>query len=378
MTFGNTVYIAVELSVSSWLVAARLPGVERQRQQRLEGGDTVALLALIAELRSLASSKLGGAAEVACCFEAGRDGFWLHRLLTAHGIAAYVLEPTSILVNRRARRAKTDRLDAEGMLRVLAAWLGGDRHVCSVVRVPTPEEEDAKRPHREREHLVQEKLRIENRIQALLFTQGIRGRPSLRSWERDLAELRTGDGRMLPPLLRAELDRLRRRLVLVLHLIRELEAERAKALEAAAGEAIVQKIAALLCIRGIGANFAAVLVREVFYRVFANRRQLASYVGITPMPYQSGRMDRGRSISRTGNPRARTTLIQLAWLWLRYQPGSALATWFRERVGTLRGRTRRIAIVAMARKLLIALWRYVEAGVMPDGVIIREQTAVTA
>src|SRR2546421_1316403 len=201
MTFGNTVYIAVELSVSSWLVAARLPGVERQRQQRLEGGDTVALLALIAELRSLASSKLGGAAEVACCFEAGRDGFWLHRLLTAHGIAAYVLEPTSILVNRRARRAKTDRLDAEGMLRVLAAWLGGDRHVCSVVRVPTPEEEDAKRPHREREHLVQEKLRIENRIQALLFTQGIRGRPSLRSWERDLAELRTGDGRALPPLL---------------------------------------------------------------------------------------------------------------------------------------------------------------------------------
>src|ERR1700736_6668171 len=143
----------------------------------------------------------------------------LHRLLTAHGIAAYVLEPTSILVNRRARRAKTDRLDAEGMLRVLAAWLGGDRHVCSVVRVPTPEEEDAKRPHREREHLVQEKLRIENRIQALLFTQGIRGRPSLRSGERDLAELHPGDGRGLPGLRRAELDRLRRRLVLILELI---------------------------------------------------------------------------------------------------------------------------------------------------------------
>src|ERR1700730_19331318 len=214
MTFGNTVYIAVELSVSSWLVAARLRGVERQRQQRLEGGDTVALLALIAELRSLASSKLGGAAEVACCFEAGRDGFWLHRLLTAHGIAAYVLEPTSILVNRRARRAKTDRLDAEGMLRVLATWLAGDRQVCSMVRVPTPEEEDAKRPHREREHLVQERLRIENRIEALRCTQGIRKRPSLRSWERDVAELRTGDGRALPSLLRVELDRLRRRLVL--------------------------------------------------------------------------------------------------------------------------------------------------------------------
>ena len=236
MTFGKTVYIAVELSVSSWLVAARLPGVERQRQQRLEGGDTVALLALIAELRSLASSKLGGAAEVACCFEAGRDGFWLHRLLTAHGIAAYVLEPTSILVNRRARRAKTDRLDAEGMLRVLAAWLAGDRQVCSMVRVPTPEEEDAKRPHREREHLVQERLRIENRIEALLFTQGIRKRPSLRSWVRDVAELRTGDGRELPCLLRIELERLRRRLVLALELIHEVEAERAEALAATADD----------------------------------------------------------------------------------------------------------------------------------------------
>jgi transposase len=264
------------------------------------------------------------------------------------------------------------------MLRVLATWLAGDRQVCSMVRVPTPAEEDAKRPHREREHLVQDKLRIENRIEALLFTQGIRGRPSLRSWGRDMVELRTGDGRALPPLLRTELDRLRRRLVLVLELIRELEAERAAAIAAAADDAMVQKIIVLQRIRGIGPNFAAVLVREVLYRSFANRRQLASYVGITPMPYQSGGMDRDRSISRAGNPRARTTLIQLAWLWLRYQPGSTLATWFRERVGTLQGRTRRIAIVAMARKLLIALWRYVETGVIPDGVEIRAQTEVTA
>jgi transposase len=277
------------------------------------------------------------------------------------------------LVNRRARRAKTDRLDAEGMLRVLAAWLGGDRQVCSMVRVPTPEEEDAKRPHREREHLVQEKLRLVNRIEALLFTQGIRARPSLRSWERDLAELRTGDGRALPPLLRAELDRLRRRLVLILELIRETEAERAEALAAAADDAMAQKITALQRIRGVGANFAAVLGREVFYRSFANRRQLASYVGIAPTPHQSGGTDRDRSISRAGNARARTTLIQLAWLWLRYQPGSALATWFRERVGALQGRTRRIAIVAMARRLLVALWRYVETGVMPDGAAVRAE-----
>src|ERR1700680_3868374 len=305
MPSENTVHVAIELSVSSWLVAARLPGIEKPRLRCIKGGDTTALLALIAELRSRASTKLSGAAEVACCFEAGRDGFWLHRLLTADGIAVSVLEPTSILVNRRARRAKTDRLDAEGMLRVLAAWLGGDRRVCSMVRVPTPEEEDAKRTHREREHLVQEKLRIENRIQALLFTQGIRARPSLRSWERDIAELRTGDGRELPCLLRIELERLHRRLVLALELIHEVEADRAEALAATADDKTTQKIAALQRLRGIGPNFAAVLVREGLYRSFAHRRQLASYVGIAPMPYQSGGMDRDRSISRAGNPRAR-------------------------------------------------------------------------
>ena len=193
-----------------------------------------------------------------------------------------------------------------------------------------------------------------------------------------MAELRTGDGRALPPLLRTELDRLRRRLVLVLELIRELEAERAAATAAQADDGAVQKITMLQRIRGIGPNFAAVLVREVLYRSFANRRPLASYLGIAPMPYQSGGMDRDRSISRAGNPRARTTLIQLAWLWLRYQPASALAVWFRERVGALQGRTRRIAIVAMARKLLIALWRYVETGVMPEGIEIRTQAEITA
>jgi transposase len=379
MSFNNTIHIAIELSVSSWLVAVRTPGSEKARLHRIEGGESAALLALITSVRTRESAKSGHSdIGVSCCFEAGRDGFWLHRLLTAHGVNAYVLEPTSILVNRRARRAKTDRLDAEGMLRVLAAWLAGDRQVCSMVRVPTPEEEDAKRPHRERERLVQEKQRIENTIEALLFTQGIRGRPSLRSWERDVEALQTADGRPLPPLLRAEIDRLRRRLVLALEQIREVEAERTARQAAASDDRIVQKISALQRIRGIGENFSAVLVREVLYRPFANRRQLASYVGIAPMPYQSGGMDRDRHIGRAGNPRARTTLIQLAWLWLRYQPGSALAAWFRERVGTLQGRTRRIAIVAMARKLLIALWRYVETGLLPDGVEIRAQADTMA
>jgi transposase len=371
MPSENTILLAIELSASAWLVAYRFPKAEKCRLERIAGGDAPALLALISSLRSRVSAELGSA-DVACCFEAGRDGVWLHRLLTAQGVAAYVLEPTSVLVNRRARRAKTDRLDAEGMVRVLASWLSGDRKICSMLRVPTPEQEDAKRRHREREHLVQDRVRIENRIEALLFTQGIRKRPSLRSWSRDLDALRTGDGRALLSLLRAEPDRLRRRLELVLELIRELEAEREATLSAATDRSS-QQIAALQQIRGIGANFAAVLVHEVFYRGFQNRRQLASYVGISPTPHKSGTMDRDRGISRAGNPRARTTLIQLAWLWLRYQPGSELAIWFRARVGALQGRTRRIAIVAIARKLLIALWRYVESGLIPAGITLQAE-----
>ena len=230
MPSENRILIAIELSRSSWLVAVRLPGGEKSRLHRVEGGDTDRVVGAhrrtaIARCDQARHARMSHAASRPAVMASG-----CYRLLTAHGVAAYVLEPTSILVNRRARRAKTDRLDAEGMLRVLAAWLGGDRQVCSIVSVPTPEEEDAKRPHREREHLVQERQRIENRMEALLFTQGIRGRPSLRSWERDIAKLRTGDGRMLPCLMQAELNRLRRRLVLILELIHEMEAERAKAL----------------------------------------------------------------------------------------------------------------------------------------------------
>lgn len=366
----DTIYVAIELSNTLWLVGTRSPGADKPRMHRLAAGDVTGLLTLFADVQTRTKAKLRREAALACCFEAGRDGFWLHRVLHAHGIDSHVVEPTSILVNRRARRAKTDRLDAEGMLRVLAAYLGGDRQVCSMVRVPSPEAEDAKRPHREREHLVQERTRYENRILALLATQGIRERPSLRTWERDLAALQTGDGRPLPKLLSAEIDRLRRRLVLTMELIRELDAERTAALEAEPDDVACRKITSLRRIRGIGENFAAVLVREVLYRPFANRKQLASYVGLTPMPYQSGSVDRDRRIGRAGNTRARTTLVQLAWLWLRYQPDSALATWFRERVGTLAGRTRKIAIVAMARKLLIALWRYAETGQVPDGVAL--------
>jgi transposase len=301
---GPVLFLALELSKSAWLLAAHLPGADKPKLHRIEAGDTAALLATIAALRARVAGGSGAAVDVACCFEAGRDGFWLHRLLTANGVASHVLEPTSILVNRRARRAKTDRLDAQGLLRVLMAHCRGDRQACSMVRVPTPEEEDAKRLHREREHPVRERVRVENRIGALLATQGIRGRPSLRSWERDMTALRTGDGRALPTRLRAELDRLRRRLVLTLEMIREVEAERAAALAAEPQDDTCRTIAALCRIRGIGETSATVLAREVLYRPFANRKQLASYVGLAPMPYQSGGMDRDRRISRSGNPRA--------------------------------------------------------------------------
>jgi transposase len=367
----NVIYLALELSCSTWLVATRLPGASKSILHRVAGGDTAGLLELIRSLRTRSEARSGTGVEVVSCFEAGRDGFWLHRLLSAHDVINHVVEPTSILVSRRARRAKTDRLDAEGLLRVLMSYWRGDRQICSVVRVPTPDEEDAKRQHREREHLVQERVRIENRIKALLATQGIRGRPSMRSWDRDLNALQTGDGRELPSHLRAELNRLHRRLVLTLELIREIETERAECLVAEAEDGTICTITALARIRGIGENFASILTREVFYRDFDNRRQLASYVGIAPMPHQSGAMDRDRRIGRAGNPRARSTLIQLAWLWLRYQPGSALSVWYRERVGSLAGRTRRIAIVAMARKLLISLWRYAKNGLLPEGVELR-------
>jgi transposase len=366
--FNPTIHLAIELSTSTWLVAAQMPTSEKIRLHRIHAGDAAALLELIKKLQSHVAAKLGCVEViVASCFEAGRDGFWLHRLLIAHGVANHVMEPTSILVNRRAHRAKTDRLDAQGLLRVLVAYRRGDHHVCSVVRVPSPEEEDAKRQHREREHLVQERVRIGNRIQALLATQGIRKRLSLRSWDRELKALQTGDGRPLPLHLHAELNRLRRRLVMTLEMIREVEAEREQELVEKKNDPATDTIRALCRIRGIGKNVATVLTREVFYRSFSNRRQIASYVGLAPMPFQSGEVDRDRTISRAGNPRARTTIIQFAWLWLRYQPDSALARWFRERVGNLQGRTRRIAIVAMARKLLIAIWRYVSSGIIPEG-----------
>lgn len=275
---SDTILVALELGNSLWLVGTRKASARTSQMHRVTAGDVATLLRLLDGLQARGREQ-GTLSPIAVCFEAGRDEFWLHRLLMAQDIPKFVGEPTSILINRSAKRAKTDRLDAEGMLRVLAAYIAGDSQICSMVHVPTPDEEDGKRVHREREYLVQERTRIENRVSALLVTQGIRSRPSLRRWERDMALLETGDGRKLPQHLTSELKRLRRRLVLVRQLISELDTKRDEHLAAASGDAITTKVTALGEIYGIGNNFAAELTREVFYRHFGNRKQLASYVG---------------------------------------------------------------------------------------------------
>ena len=281
------------------------------------------------------------------------------------------MDPSSLQVDRRPRRAKTDRLDAQALLRALMAWTRGEPKVCSMVRPPSPDEEDARRPSRERATLLQERIRLVNRIKGLCATQGIDDYEPLRPDRRPrLAQLITGDGRPLPLRFSAEITRQLDWLELVLGHLAEVETMR-DAEAAAAKAAPSSKLGALLHVRSIGPEIATVLDKEVFYRCFASRRHVAAYAGLTPSPFASGRRSREQGITKAGNARARKALIELAWLWLRNQPDSALAAWFRSRVGSATGRVRRIAIVALARKLLILLWRYVETGLVPADVTVK-------
>jgi transposase len=296
------------------------------------------------------------------------DGFWLHRLLLAHGIANQVVDPASLLVNRRARRRKTDRIDLAGLLRTLMAWHRGEPQVCSMVRVPSLEEEDQRRRGRERERLVKERVQHLGRIKGLLMTQGIRDfQPARRGWQERLEALRTGHGQPLPGCLKAEIARECRRLALVDEMLEELERER----EATSDGKAPQQAALLSKLRGIGPISAHVLAEEVFHRDFANRRQVAAYLGLDPSPWQSGQRDHEQGISKAGNRRGRRVAIELAWFWLQHQPDSGLSRWFKERVGTARGRVRRIMVVALARKLIVALWRYLASGTVPEGASMR-------
>jgi transposase len=366
-------YVAIELSKSGWLVGFQTPLTDKPNRHQVKAGDTGALLDLIERVRARVVARLNRPVEVMSCYEAGYDGFWLHRVLEAHGIHNHVLDPASLQVNRRARRAKTDRIDVDRMLRALIRHLHGEPDACSVAQVPRVEEEDAKRLHRERKRLISERVQHVNRIKGLCAAQGIYNYAPLRPdrWSR-LDKLRTGDGRPLPARLKAEIVRELKRLELVLEMIETVEAERNAIVKDPRSRHLnAHNIKMLTRLRAIGPEFATTLSGEVFYRKFANRRKLGGYVGLDGSPFRSGSLERDQGISKAGNPIARSTMIELAWTWLRYQPDSALSIWFRQRVGNLKGRPRRIAIVAMARKLLVALWRYLETGVVPTGAVLK-------
>lgn len=366
-----TVHLVFELSKANWKLGVMLPGSEKLSRYTIDGGDLKALAARLAAARAKAA-RCGKPVRIVSCYEAGLDGHWLHRWLTEQGVISHEVDPSSIEVNRRARRAKTDRIDLEKLMRVFLAYLRGEPRVCSMVHVPTVADEDRRRHTRERERLLKERTAHTNRIKGLLFGQGIRDVMPLKpDFIASLEKLRTGDGRALPPRLREEIVREHERLCLVHKQIVALEAKSQAELRTPAPGSAAAKIMHLIGLKSIGPVGGQELFNEVFYRSFDNRRQLGSYFGLVGTPYDSGESRREQGISKAGNRRARRMAIELAWLWLRHQPGSALSRWFHERVAGLKGRIRRITIVAMARKLMVALWHYLTNGVVPTGAVLR-------
>ena len=368
--------VAIELSKKTWVVAVNTPLSDKISLYKLRPNDWKELLELIERIQKRVAQELKKPVEVISCYEAGYDGFWLHRLLEAQGVRNHVIDPASLQVDRRARRAKTDGIDVKKLLRSLMAYLRGEPKVWNVVRVPTVIEEDDRRLHRERSRLINERIQHVNRIKGLLAIHGIYDYEPMHPERMPrLERLRTTACHRLPPHLNAEILRELQRLELVLGMIQTIEAER-DAIASAKSKSrhtSAKKIQHLVKLKSIGPEFATVLVGEVFYRTFDNRKQIGSYAGLTPSPFQSGSTSRDQGISRAGNAKARTTMIELAWLWLRHQPDSFLSVWFRERVGERKGRIKRIAIVAMARKLLIALWRYLETGLVPEGAALKSK-----
>jgi transposase len=366
-----TVFVVFELSKAKWKLGVMLPGCEKLSQYTIAAGDLEALTQRLAIARTKAA-RCGKPVRIVSCYEAGFDGHWLHRWLTAQGVINYEIDPASIAVNRRARRAKTDVIDLHQLMRTLRAYLRGEPRVCSVVHVPTVDDEDRKRGNRERDYLIDERTAHTNRIKGLLHAQGIRDAMLLKpGFIASLNTLRTGDGRPLPERLKAEIVREHERLCLVTRQLKQIETVSCSELRVAKFGSAEAKTVMLAQLKGIGIVGGQKLVNEVFYRSFDNRRQVGSYVGLTGTPYNSGSRERDQGISKAGNARARKVAIELAWLWLRHQPGSQLSCWFRERVRDLKGRPRRVAVVALARKLIVALWRYLTTGVVPSGAVLR-------
>ena len=364
--------VVVEMSEASWLVTGMVPGVDRRPLKKLEP-DPDALLRLVERWRSEAEKTGRTIERVALAYEAGRDGFWLARWLRVRGIEVHVIHSTSVAVSREHRRAKTDRLDTAMLMRVFLGWLRGERGHCGMVAIPTLEEEDAKRPSRERESLVGERTRIVNRMKSALARLGIRGfKPKLRKAPEKLAALRTPEGGAIPANMLDEFRRDMARLAVVREQIEEIEQGRLERLEqapAARPNAMVHLLARII---GVGIETADMLVREVLSRNLRDRRAVARYAGLTGSPDESGSKRREKGLARAGNARVRRGLIQLAWRLLMFQKDSALARWYRARTEGPKGARKTTMIVALARKLLIALWRMVTTGVVPEGFVLRQ------
>ena len=366
--------VALELSQSKWLCAFAPPEGGRVALHTIKPGDHQRLIEWLGRQRARAEVAFGRPLCIAACYEAGYDGFWLARLLLNAGIRTVVFDPASFLRPRRGRWAKTDRLDAEGMTHTLRSWLGGDKSVAREVRIPTVEEEDAKRLCRERKTLVNERTRLVGRIKGLCALHGIivTGKRIGRRWATRLDDCRTGDGRPMPPYLRREIERLLRRYTVIEELIAEVERDCQTAVaEPTSPFPGKEKVRRLATLGGVGHTSALLLVAEIYHRSFESRRHLASFTGLAPSPYASGDVSRDRGISKSGTKLARQTLVELAWSWLRYQPGSALSTWWRQRFAGAGMRGRKVGIVALARRLAIAFWQFLEDGLVPEGATIK-------
>ncbi len=369
----NTLVAVIELSLSSWLVGGVVPGIERQPLKKLEP-DEVGLLRTLQRWRDEATKSGCTIDRIAVAYEAGRDGFWLARWLRGQGIEVHVIHSSSVAVSREHRRAKTDRLDTAMLLRVFMGWLRGERGHCGMVAVPTIEEEDAKRPHRERENLVGERTRIINRMKAALVRLGIRGfKPELRRAPKKVDGLRTPEGLAIPPNSLDEIRRDLARLAMVREQIDLIEQARLERIEQAPETGPNAMVRLLASVVGVGVETADMLVQEVLSRNLRDRRAVARYAGLTGSPDESGSKRREKGLAKAGNARVRRGLVQLAWRFLLFQKDSALSQWYRARTG-VQGVRKTVLIVALARKLLIALWRMVTTGEVPHGVVLRAAT----
>jgi transposase len=369
----NTLIAVIEMSLSKWLVAAIVPGIERRPLKKLEA-DPEMLFKLLHQWRNEARRAGCEVKRVVVAYEAGRDGFWLARWLRTRTVEAYVIHSSSVAVSREHRRAKTDRLDTELLMRAFIGWLRGEKRHCSMVAIPTIEEEDARRPNRERDNLVRERTRIVNRIKAILARFGIRTfKPTLRKAVDKLDHVHTAEGILLPEHTRAELHRNFARLHLLYEQIHEIEHQRQRQLAVAVAaktgpNAMVRLLARVV---GVGVETADMLVHEILSRGLRDRRAIARYAGLTRSPDESGKRRRERGLARAGNARVRYGMILLAWRFLQFQKDSALAQWFNARTSNGRSATRKTMIVALARKLLIALWRLATTGEVPQGFALR-------